>query len=71
MAVSKSWPRSVAWLVTVASSILLASGLLVLLLNPRAIGAWLPLCVLMPWALWIAVRNLRRPVSDNGSSKIQ
>lgn len=52
-------PRALAWLVTIAATLMLALALESLALNTARIGSWLPLIVFMPWALYLGVWSLR------------
>lgn len=52
-------PRVLAWLVTIAATLMLALALVSLFLDTARIGSWLPQFVLMPWALYLGVWSIR------------
>jgi uncharacterized integral membrane protein len=63
----KPWPRWFAWLALIVASLSLVLALVNLVINTERVGSWLPLLVLMPWPLILALRSLRRPDELNRS----
>lgn len=52
--------KPLGWSVVFAACVMLALALVNLLVNIERIGSWLPLLVLMPFALIVVLRDLRR-----------
>jgi Flp pilus assembly protein TadB len=52
--------KPVGWFVVVIAGIMLALGLVNLVVNTERIASWLPLLVLMPFALIVVLRDLMR-----------
>lgn len=55
----KPWPPAFAWMTVVVAVISIALGLLNLVVNTMMVGSWLPIIVLMPWPLYLAIWSLR------------
>ncbi|WP_148071132.1 hypothetical protein [Curtobacterium sp. PhB115] len=62
------YPRSFAWFVVIAASLLLARGLMNLIINTTRPGSWLLLIVLMPWPLSAGLKSLRLSPTSTWSS---
>ncbi|WP_144762761.1 hypothetical protein [Curtobacterium sp. 9128] len=54
------WPRPLAWTVVIASSVMLAVGVLDLVVNTTEPWSGLTLIVLMPWPLYQGIHSIRR-----------
>ncbi|WP_420368761.1 hypothetical protein [Curtobacterium sp. L1-20] len=52
--------KPVGWFVVVVAGLLIALGLVNMVVNTEHIGSWLPILVLMSFALVVVLRDLRR-----------
>lgn len=60
----KPWSRQFAWFALVTAVLMILLGLFNLVANTARIGSWLPLLLIMPWVLYVAIWSLRARPQD-------
>ncbi|WP_152191246.1 hypothetical protein [Georgenia satyanarayanai] len=60
----KPWSRQFAWFALITAALAILLGLFNMAANTAHLGSWLPLLLLMPWPLYLAIWSLRARSQD-------